>query len=177
MAKRTDIRAFQAQLAQALLAAQQGVGETAARWLAVEAGRHHLLIPVTETAGVLHEFSLQPVPFAPPAYRGLTNVRGELYDVVDLAAALGDPVTPPAAANRLVLVAAGLAPRVALLVTQVAGLRRETAFRPAAECDPTMSQPTWQDDRGLLWCVLDLRTTLEGVARTFLTANVMGVRS
>ena len=171
MAKRTDIRQFQAQLAQALQAAQQGKGQEGARWLAVLAGRHRVLLPLAETAGVIHEFALHSVPFAPAAYRGVTNVRGELYDVVDLAVAVGATPTALTSSARLVLAASAIAPRLALLATQVMGLRRVTDLRPEpAAADETA--PRFSDENGNLWQEVAVRSLLEDVVRTFMTPHL-----
>ncbi|WP_438438294.1 chemotaxis protein CheW [Hydrogenophilus thermoluteolus] len=85
MAKRTDIRRFQETLAQKLAAAQHQSEGIAARWLGVMVGAQPVLLPLSATAGIIHEFTLTHVPFSPPHLRGLTNVRGELHDVIDFA--------------------------------------------------------------------------------------------
>jgi len=166
MAQRTDIRQFQAQLAEALLAAQQGRSEEAARWLAVLAGPHRALLPVVETAGVIHEFALHPVPFAPAPYRGLSNVRGELFDVVDLAVLLNATSTPLNTTARLVLVSSTIAARLALLVHQVLGLRRVTELQPATAPNGEASSE-WLDQSGHRWQEVTGHRLLQLVVRSF----------
>ncbi len=177
MAKRTNIRQFQAQLAEALLAAQQGRSEETARWLAVRAGPHCVLLPVVETAGVIHEFTLHPVPFAPSAYRGLSNIRGELVDVIDLAALLGAPPTPFTAAARLVLVSPAIAARLALLVSQVVGLRRVIELQPATAPNGEVASERL-DQSGQRWLEISGHHLLQAAVRSFsATPRLTGVTS
>src|SRR6187402_2500860 len=61
-------------------------------------------IPLSEVVETLRALPLQPVAGAPPFVRGLSQIRGELLPVVELAVLLGSDSDAPA--PRLVVVRA-----------------------------------------------------------------------
>jgi twitching motility protein PilI len=63
------------------------------------------------------------VPLTRNWYLGLSNIRGNLVGVIDLARYLGLGDTPAGADSRLVTFATGLGFNCALLVSRVYGLR------------------------------------------------------
>ncbi len=62
------------------------------------------------------QIAVTPVPQAPAIVRGLTNLRSRIHLVLDLRAALGFPVAAGTAESRLVVLQAGVAEHVGLLV-------------------------------------------------------------
>ncbi|MBW7656285.1 MAG: chemotaxis protein CheW [Hydrogenophilus thermoluteolus] len=173
MAKRTDIRRFQETLAQKLAAAQHQSEGIAARWLGVMVGAQPVLLPLSATAGVIHEFTLTSTPFSPPHLRGLTNVRGELHDVIDFAPLMAIPETPIGATTRLVVLQPAIAPRTALLVARVVGLRRPEGMHPLAPETPMEGVvASWQDGaepNAPAWHEIDLPFWLHQAAQAFTT--------
>lgn len=169
MAKRTDIRRFQETLAQKLAAAQHQSEGIAARWLGVMVGAQPVLLPLSATAGVIHEFTLTSTPFSPPHLRGLTNVRGELHDVIDFAPLLDTPETPIGATARLVVLQPAIAPRTALLVARVVGLRREESLHRLAAPEASGIVAQWHEagSPALEWRELDLAFWLKRAALLF----------
>lgn len=174
MAKRTDIRRFQEELAKRLAAAEQQPETVAARWLAVTVATQPLLLPLVATAGVVHEFTLTPVPFSPPHFRGLTSVRGEVMDILDLAPLMGAPPTPPSGSNRLILLQPQIATRVALLVDRVVGLRRAEELERATAAAPLSEgiRAVWQSG-GELWHELDLPFWIREALERFGTVTTL----
>ncbi len=154
--RRGSIREFQETLARKLAAQAQA---TPARWLLAQAGQSTYALPLAQTAGVVHEFQVAPVPWAPAAYRGVANVRGDLYDVIDLAAAVGIERTPVTQNARLVLLATQVANRCALLVRQVIGLRHD---------EDLLQDKSWQDRQtGRQVSSLDVTEVLTRAAAQF----------
>lgn len=91
--------------------------------LAVGVGKAEFGLPAAAVREVLRPPPLTRVPFAPPAVRGVAQVRGTVLAVVDLGARLGmGPVAPP---GRLVVVWGHGREAVGLLVDRVAGLVEE----------------------------------------------------
>lgn len=87
--------------------------------------------------------SLTPIPGTPPHWRGLINLRGQLYPVLDLAMYLGlrgpeaDPRREgPAGGAGLAVLVRGADLAVALLALEVAEVRRI----PAQEILPSLSE-------------------------------------
>ncbi|WP_217125305.1 chemotaxis protein CheW [Hydrogenophilus thiooxidans] len=170
MAKRTDIRRFQEALAQKLAAAQQRSEGIAARWLGVMIGSQPVLLPLAATAGVIQEFTLTSVPFAPAHFAGVTNVRGELHDVIDLAPLLTEAASAPSSSARLVVLQPARTPRTALLVARVVGLRREEslAHRLAApEASGIIARWREAGPNPIEWLEIDLAFWLKRAALLF----------
>lgn len=88
--------------------------------LAVGVGGAEYGLPAAAVREVVRPPPVTRVPFAPPAVRGVAQVRGTVLAVVDLGARLGTgPVGPP---GRLVVVWGRGREAVGLLVDRVAGL-------------------------------------------------------
>lgn len=131
MANREALRDLQARLASRLQAVQDDAANTA-RWLAVRAGADNYLLPLAQAGEIFALDGLQAVPHTRAWFRGVLNVRGSLYGVVDLRSFL----TPSAAG--IAIVAGGsacvvtlnplLEVNVALAVSALAGLRSTTDF-------------------------------------------------
>ncbi len=91
-------------------------------FLGVRAGAGNLLLESTDVAEVLPFASCTAVPLTHPRFRGLCNVRGTLYSVLDLPMLLGyAPVTADAHA-RLLLLAPNRMRNTALLVNRLVGM-------------------------------------------------------
>ncbi|HMV53407.1 MAG TPA: chemotaxis protein CheW [Rhodocyclaceae bacterium] len=133
MAKKISLREFQETLVKRLTTAQQGQTTHAA--LGVQAGREYWLLDLTESGEIIPTPPLSHVPLTQPWFRGLANIRGSLYSVVDFAAFQGGEPTPASAESRLLLVGARLGLNSAILVTRALGLRNMDEFEPADRKD------------------------------------------
>lgn len=60
-------------------------------------------VPVDRVQEVLRSAAVTPVPLAPPAVRGLINLRGEIVTVVDLRQPLQLPQAEPASPTLVVV--------------------------------------------------------------------------
>lgn len=92
-------------------------------------------LPVERVKEIVRPRSLTPVPHAPPTVRGLISLRGEVIQVLDLAACLGIAVDAPAAESRrarIVVLRGDEGPSVALRVDAVHDVWRvdEADLRP-----------------------------------------------
>ena len=110
------------------------------------------LIDMSDISEVLSPQTLVPVPMAKPWVKGVSNVRGNLYCVTDIAAYLGLGAASGALDNRLLLVAERHAFNAALLVDKVLGLRdaRDWAIEAAG----------LRYEQGMLWRKLDIGNLL-----------------
>jgi twitching motility protein PilI len=106
---------------------------------------------------------LTAVPLTRSWLRGLANVRGNLYTVVDLAAFLAGRPTPPGPRNRLLLIGQRHGTNAALLVDMVLGLRDLNHLVPRAAAD--LAQPWtkagYADRDGTEWIELDVPALLQ----------------
>lgn len=175
MSKRLNLREFQQNLIDRL----QVKDLSAARvdTLGVQIAGRNWLVDMVDINEVLPLPPLTVVPFTRPWFRGVANVRGNLYGVVDMAgyehsgAALrpstgseGSGQAAPMdsgqasgdAGNRVLLVADRFAFNVALLVDRVLGLRDARTWSQS-EVD---GQIEYRDEQGASWRKLDVRGLL-----------------
>lgn len=163
MANREALRELQARLASRLQAARlEGMSVA---WLAVRVGGKNLLFPLGQSGEIFPLTSLQPVPYAREWFRGVINIRGGLYGVVDLAGFIagdtGDRRPDPSAQDQsVVTLNLALEVNCALQVDGLLGLRGSDAFVSSSPPDP--SAPAYfgnqfKDAAGEHWQEIDLR--------------------
>lgn len=141
MAKRVSLREFQERLVRRLADAQSAPRRDL---LGLLAGGDQWLVDLADAGEILPVPSLTPVPLTRPWFRGLANVRGTLYGVIDLAAFRGRAMTPQTGSARLVLVGARHNANCALLVAGTSGLRSPEDFDEVALPSET---PDWVTQR------------------------------
>ena len=138
------------------------VSESEDRWngLAFGVGNARLVAELTTFTDIVDCGPMTPVPRTQPWIRGVTNVRGSLYSVVDLPQFLGFPrVNMESGGKLLVINDPGLG--CALLVDRVFGLRNfdhDNEYQDAKvmgrALQPFVRHAYLQDD--VLWGVLDI---------------------
>ena len=99
-----------------------------------------------------------PVPLTQPWFRGVANVRGNLYSIVDLSAFQGGESAAGGTERRVILVSDKLVAGAGLLVSRMLGLRNPEHFTPA---ERPQDAPAWlgavfHDASGATWHELDL---------------------
>lgn len=121
-ARRTRLREFQAQLVERMHAATIGTAAQANQ-LGVMIGQSRWLLNLQEAGEIVSIGTITKVPLTQDWYLGLTNVRGNLTSVVDLARFRGHAPTPINKESRIVAFAPNLSFNGGLLVSRVMGLR------------------------------------------------------
>lgn len=158
MAKRINLREFQEDVA-----ARMKAGATAgASRLGVQAGRDLWLVDLTEAGEVVPVPKLAPVPLTRSWLRGLVNVRGNLYSVLDFSEFLGGEATPLASESRILLLHPRFLVNCALLVNRTLGLKKpETLARRDEAGAPSLpAKAEYADGDGRLWKELDMRALI-----------------
>lgn len=163
MANREAIRELQARLATRLQAARTEGASVA--WLAVRTGGRNYLFPLAQSGEIFPLAGLQPVPYARAWFRGVLNIRGGLFGVVDLAGFVADganhaPTEHVGPDQSVVTLNADLEVNCALQVDSLAGLRGADAFATTVgrEADaPHYFGNRYQDSAGEYWQEIDLR--------------------
>lgn len=112
------------------------------------------LVEMSDIGEVLSLPPLTSVPLSKPWFRGVANVRGNLYGVTDMAAYHQKGTVNGEASNRLLLVADRYAFNAALLVDRVVGLRDASAWQDDGA-------DTLLDEQGETWRELDVVGLLE----------------
>lgn len=164
MANRQALRELQSRLADRLqLARTQGVAPS---WLAVEAGGAKYLFPMGQAGEIFPWIATQPVPYTQVWFLGVSNLRGGLFGVVDLASYVTGRVPSPKneiarKESRLVALNAGLDVNCALLIDRLAGLRNQEAFddfaKKAADA-PEFFGNRYIDHNGASWQEINLQS-------------------
>ncbi len=128
-ARRTRLREFQTQLVERMHAATSGTAAHA-RQLGVMIGQGRWLLNLQEAGEIVSVGTIAKVPLTQDWFLGLTNIRGNLISVVDLARFSGMPATPIDKESRIVAFAPALGFNCGLLVSRVMGLRNVSEMTP-----------------------------------------------
>lgn len=164
MANREALRELQTRLASRLKAAR--TEEVSASWLAATVGERNCLFPLSQSGEIFPLTHIQAVPYAQPWFRGVTNLRGSLCGVVDLASFMGGHsslagLDPSQSDANVVTFNSALEINCALLVGGLAGLRKSDAFVTAEsspEGSPAYFGNQFVDRNGVLWQEINLQT-------------------
>lgn len=156
--RRTRLREFQAQLVERMHAASSGTRAQSMQ-LGVAIGESLWLLNLQEAGEIVALGAMTKVPLTQDWYLGLTNVRGNLISVIDLARFNGLPSTPLEKESRIVAFAPALSFNCGLLVSRVMGLRNVADMAP--EPQPPEGLPAWaatsyRDGESRIWTELNL---------------------
>ncbi|HRP74798.1 MAG TPA: chemotaxis protein CheW [Rhodocyclaceae bacterium] len=159
MARRISLREFQESLVRRLAEARTGDRRTL---LGVEAGDENWLLDLTDTGEIMPVPPLADVPLTRNWYRGIANVRGTLYGVVDFSGFHGGKTIAPSGLARLLLLNVRHATNSALLFSRTTGLRSPEEFEP--DTGPADERP-WvagrvRDLQNRVWLRLDIAKLL-----------------
>jgi twitching motility protein PilI len=151
---RISLRDYQRELSERLKQAAAGV---AASRLGVRAGEESWLINLGDAGEVIPAPAITPVPLAKPWFRGVANIRGKLYGVVDFPAFLGGAPVAPGEQVRLLLIGEKFRTGSALLVDRLIGLRGPEQFEArAASGAAAWLKAEYSDKEGTHWRELDV---------------------
>jgi twitching motility protein PilI len=158
MANKQALRDLQSRLAERLQAAR--TEPLAKSWLAVECGSRGFLFPLKEAGEIFALAPMVPVPHSHRWFLGVSNLRGHLHGVVDLAGFLGLKTGEMARDQaRLVGFNQSLDINCVLLVDRLSGLRSEdelTADVDDAGARPTFAGARFRDGSSRVWQELHL---------------------
>jgi len=121
MAQRTSLRDYQTSLVARLRSAQV-TAHTRSK-LGLQVGNDSWLVDLIDAGEVLPVPAITPVPLTHAWFKGVTNIRGRLYSVVDFPAFLGGDEVTIGEQARLLLVGERFRTASALLVNRSLGLR------------------------------------------------------
>ena len=153
MANKQALRELQSRLAERLQAARTQVrGQS---WLAVECSGRGFLLPLREAGEIFSLAPILPVPYSHRWFVGVSNLRGHLHGVVDLAGFLGVKTFEAGREqSHLVGFNESLDINCTLMVDRLAGLRsaEELTLEPAdGQARPTFVGARLRDATGRVW--------------------------
>ena len=158
MAKTSNLREFQEAILAKLKDAANRVGAESSSRLGVLVGTKRFLINLNEVKEVLPVPHILSVPLTKPWFLGTTNVRGNLYNVSDLAQFLDMPPTAKSVNNRIMLLSTETTAQVALLVDGLVGLRNIQEMQVESDNDDSkqlFSKQRLKDADGNEWFEFD----------------------
>ena len=153
MEARTSLRDYQRDLAERLRSAQ---GSANASMLGVQVDDEAWLVDLREAGEVIPVPPITPLPLTRPWFKGVTNIRGNLYSVVDFAASLRKRPVAPGDQPRLLLLGDRFGLGAALLVDRSLGLRNPAQLERRKGALPEWARAQYADAEGRLWKELDL---------------------
>lgn len=156
MARRGGLREFQMGVAERLRTASTRAA--LASRLGFQVGADNWFVALNQVSEVIPVPVPVPVPLTRPWFRGVANVRGNLYGLVDFAAFQGGEPIGPGTERRVVLISERLVAGAGLLVSRMLGLRNPEQFNAAerpADAPPWLAG-VYTDAGGTRWLELDL---------------------
>ena len=155
MARRTGLREFQLAVAERLRTASTQAA--LASKLGFQVGRDNWFVSLHQVSEVVPVPPTVVVPLTHSWFRGVANVRGNLYSMIDFSAFQGGEPIAAGMERRVILVSERLVGGAGLLVSRMLGLRNPEQFTPAAK---PANAPPWMgaaftDSGGTRWLELD----------------------
>ena len=170
MAKTSNLREFQEAILLRLKEATAKGGAVSTSRLGVIVGSKRVLINLYEVSEVLPVPPMQHVPLTLPWFLGVANVRGNLYNITDLAQFMGLPPTPKSINNRIVLINSEMITQVAVVIDSLVGLRSVEAMKrkPATKNNKNkevfLSENSYEDVDKNEWFELNVEALVQDKA-------------
>lgn len=136
--------------------AQRATGPTSS-YLALEIGGEPWVVRLADLSEVMPVPALTLVPNTRPWFLGITNIRGNLYGVVDLAAFMGLTPVVTGTETRLVLIHPKYRVNTGFLVTRSLGLRNLQSQGVPAATDRERMSGEYTENDGKTWKELNIR--------------------
>ena len=156
MARRTGLREFQISVAERIRTASSRAALSSK--LGFQVGADNWFVALHQVNEVIPVPPLVPVPLTHSWFRGVANVRGNLYSVLDFSAFQGGDAIAPGMERRVILISERLVGGAGLMVSRMLGLRSPEQFSAAPR---PVDAPPWvggvfTDAGGTRWMELDL---------------------
>jgi twitching motility protein PilI len=161
MARKTSLREFQLSVANRLrdLAARK----TVASKLGFQASGENWIVNLVDVSEVIPVPQIMPVPLTRSWFRGVANVRGNLYSIADFSAFQGNEPASQAAERRVILLSDRRIAGSGLLIGRMLGLRNpeQLSQEPERADTPAWVRGLFRDPAGGLWKELDVAALVE----------------
>jgi twitching motility protein PilI len=167
LAEKLSLRDYQRDLAERLRAAETSRSSS---MLALQVGQEGWLVDLTDASEVIPVPPVTPVPLTRPWFKGMANIRGNLFAVVDFPAFLGGAPSAPTPESRLLLIGERFRLGAALLVDRSLGLRNPAQLKSRPASGAPWLKAEHADEEGRLWKELDLAQLVQHP--DFLTVSV-----
>jgi twitching motility protein PilI len=156
MARRTGLREFQLSVAERIRTASSRAALSSK--LGFQVGSDNWFVALHQVNEVIPVPPTAPVPLTHSWFRGVANVRGNLYGMLDFSAFQGGEPIASGMERRVILVSDRLVAGAGLVVSRMLGLRNPEQFNAAprpADAPPWLGG-VYTDAGGTRWMELDL---------------------
>lgn len=155
MAEKLSLRDYQRDLAERLRAAE---GSRVSSRLALQVGEEGWLVDLADASEVIPVPAVTPVPLTRAWFKGVANIRGNLYSVVDFPAFLGGAGAAVSEQARLLLIGERFRMGAALLVDRSLGLRNPSQLKVLEGRGAGLPwlKGEYADEEGRQWKELDV---------------------
>lgn len=164
MARRTSLREFQLSVANRLkdLASRKTVSSK----LGFQVGGDNWIVNLVDVSEVVPVPQVMMVPLTRSWFRGVANVRGNLFSIVDFAAFLGGEATSQTSERRVILLSDRRIAGSGLLIGRMLGLRNPEQLQAVPDASPARAwiKGVYKDQAGTLWRELDVPLLVEDPA-------------
>ena len=158
MAKENQLRDYQKSILDKLESIKSADAPASAGYLGVMIGGKYVLVDLQEITETLPLVEILPVPLVKSWFLGVSNVRGVLYAINDLAQLLESKVTKISSSTRLLLIGGHVSANVAFIADRLIGLRNLTNLKKRDEMlqgNICLKPETYEDEEKNIWHVLD----------------------
>lgn len=157
---RISLREYQLALSERLQNAEAGAALPSK--LGLQLAGEGWLIELADAAEVIKVPPISPVPLARGWFRGVANVRGNLYSVSDFSAFLGGEPLKLTAEARLLVLSGRFRCGAALLAERSLGLRALAGLTPQSVTTPApWVRAQYSDAEGRIWKELDVAALVQ----------------
>jgi twitching motility protein PilI len=167
MAKTSNLREFQEAILLRLKEATAKGSAVSTSRLGVIIGSKRVLINLNQVSEVLPVPPMQNVPLTMPWFLGVANVRGNLYNITDLAQFMGLPPTQKSTNNRIVLINSETTTQAAIVIDSLVGLRSVEAMKSKPKTknkEAFFSKNSYEDGDKNEWLELDVEALVQDKA-------------
>lgn len=164
MAEKVKLRDYQKSILDKLEMVRADASTVSASYLGVEIGGRNVLVSLLDISETLVVEDIQPIPLVKPWFLGISNVRGVLYAINDLAQLLDNRYTEISSNTRMLLINENISSNVGFLVDRLIGLRSLETLNPrekAIEEGICFKQDSYEDTEKRIWYVLDCERLVE----------------
>jgi twitching motility protein PilI len=156
MARKVGLREFQIQVAERLRTA--ATRKTLSSKLGFQIGASNWFVALEQVSEVIPVPQPMAVPLTQPWFRGVANVRGKLYSIVDFSQFQGGDPIGAGMEKRVILISEKLVGGAGIVVSRMLGLRNPDQFMPTdrpADAAPWVGG-VFTDAAGIGWTELNL---------------------
>lgn len=162
MKSKQSLRQFQEEVVLKLKQATTGAATKVSK-LGVRIGNQNWLVDLQDISEVVPVPHLVQVPLTKPWFRGVCNVRGNLFSVTEIQSFLGDDPSNLSPNHRLLLINQQFLFNSSLLVSRILGLKNTESL----PCEPINDdarpwiRAEYKDADGSLWPELDVKRLVQ----------------